>query len=49
MWRPLMLWHMTRDEFLVRDFLEGWLFEAYEEGVYRLRPVDLHDYLRGHQ
>ena len=46
-WRPLMLWHMTRDEFLVRDFLEGWLFEAYEQGVYRLRSVDLHDYLRG--
>ena len=34
-WRPLMLWHMTRDEFLVRDFLEGWLFEAYEQGAYR--------------
>ena len=21
-WKPLLLWHMTRDEFLVRDFLE---------------------------
>lgn len=46
-WRPLMLWHMTRDEFLVRDFLEGWLFDAYEQGVYRLRSEDLYDYLRG--
>src|SRR4051812_23204215 len=24
-WRPLVLWHMTRDEFLVRDFLVNWL------------------------
>ena len=46
-WRPLMLWHMSRDEFLIRDFLEGWLFEAYEQGVFRLRSEDLYDYLRG--
>ena len=29
-WKPLLLWHMTRDEFLVRDFLENWLFPAFE-------------------
>jgi hypothetical protein len=46
-WRPLMLWHMTRDEFLIRDFLEGWLFNAYEQGVYRLRSEDLYEYLGG--
>jgi hypothetical protein len=45
-WKPLLLWHMTRDEFLLRDFLTNWLFEAHEEGVYRVRPVDLHEYLR---
>ncbi len=31
-WKPLLLWHMTRDEFLVRDFLQNWLFPAYESG-----------------
>ena len=41
-----MLWHLTRDEFLVRDFLANWLFDAYEEGAFRLRPKDLHGYLR---
>jgi hypothetical protein len=25
-WKPLLLWHITRDEFLVRDFLLNWLF-----------------------
>jgi hypothetical protein len=40
-WKPLLLWHMTRDEFLLRDFLAGWLFPAHEAGVYRIRPEDL--------
>src|SRR5687768_5147054 len=31
-WRPILLWHMTRDEFLVRDFLVNWLFREYEDG-----------------
>ena len=44
-WRPLMLWHMTRDEFLLRDFLESWLFAAYDAGAFRVRPEELHDYL----
>jgi hypothetical protein len=35
-WKPLLLWHMTRDEFLVRDFLESWLFAAYEAGAFRI-------------
>ncbi len=29
-WRPLLLWHMTRDEFLLRDFLTKWLFTVRE-------------------
>lgn len=45
-WRPILLWHMTRDEFLVRDFLINWLFAEYEDGAYRVRTDDLHDYLR---
>lgn len=24
--KPILLWHMTRDEFLLRDFLAGWLY-----------------------
>jgi hypothetical protein len=37
---------MTRDEFLVRDFLVNWLFPEYEDGAFRVRTDDLHDYLR---
>lgn len=44
-WKPLLLWHMTRDEFLVRDFLENWLFPAYESGTLRVRVDDLTPYL----
>lgn len=46
-WKPLLLWHITRDEFLVRDFLRNWLFPAYDSGAFRVRPEELHDYLRG--
>jgi hypothetical protein len=45
-WKPILLWHLTRDEFLLHDFLVNWLFDAYEDGVFRLRPDSLHDYLR---
>lgn len=45
-WKPLMLWHMTRDEFLVRDFLISWLYPQYLEGTYRVRTSDLYPYLR---
>jgi hypothetical protein len=46
-WKPLLLWHMTRDEFLVRDFLQNWLFPAYESGAFRVRPEDVETYLAG--
>lgn len=46
-WRPIALWHMTRDEFLLRDFLQVWLFAAFEDGAYRLRPEELDQYLAG--
>lgn len=45
-WKPLLLWHITRDEFLLRDFLTGWLHPAYEAGAYRVRPQDLYPYLQ---
>lgn len=44
-WKPILLWHITRDEFLLRDFLQNWLFPAYEAGAFRVRPEELHDYL----
>jgi hypothetical protein len=46
-WKPLLLWHITRDEFLLRDFLQNWLYPAYHSGVFRVRPEELHSYLRG--
>src|SRR5919109_5446155 len=45
LWRPLMLWHMTRDEFLVRDFLIAWLYSQYQSGAYRLSREDVAGYL----
>jgi hypothetical protein len=44
-WKPLLLWHMTRDEFLVRDFLQNWLFPAYNSGALRARSEDVEAYL----
>lgn len=44
-WKPLLLWHMTRDEFLVRDFLQGWLFDLYEAGAFRVQSEDVEAYL----
>lgn len=46
-WKPILLWHITRDEFLVRDFLQTWLFSAFDSGTFRLRPEDVHAYLQG--
>src|SRR6266446_4093845 len=39
-WKPILLWHVTRDEFLLRDFLQNWLYPAYKSGVFRLRPEE---------
>ncbi len=44
-WRPLLLWHMTREEFLVRDFLVNWLFSKHASGTWRLRTADVLPYL----
>lgn len=46
-WKPLLLWHMTRDEFLVRDFIETWLFAAYDDGTFRVRTDGVAEYLGG--
>ena len=44
-WKPLLLYHMTRDEFLVRDFLINWLYPQFAAGAYRLRAEDVFPYL----
>ena len=46
-WKPLLLYHMTRDEFLVRDFLVNWLFPQFRAGAYRLRADDVLPYFNG--
>lgn len=44
-WKPILLWHITRDEFVLRDFLQNWLFPAFEQGVFRIRAEDLYSHL----
>jgi hypothetical protein len=50
-WKPILLWHITRDEFLLRDFLINWLFPTFASGAYRVRTEDLYEHLRsvGHR
>lgn len=45
-WKPLLLYHMTRDEFLVRDFLVNWLYPQFIAGAYRLHADDVLPYLK---
>lgn len=45
-WKPLLLFHMTRDEFLLRDFLVHWLYEQFIQGTFRLRTTDVVAYLQ---
>src|SRR5262249_45771614 len=44
-WKPVLLGHITPDEFLLRDFLINCLFDAYERGIYRVAPEDVAEYL----
>lgn len=44
-WKPILLWHLTRDEFLLRDFLINWLYPEYVAGAWRLRPEELDRFL----
>jgi hypothetical protein len=46
LWKPILLWHITRNEFLVRDFLVHWLYPHYAGGTYRIRTEDVVPYLR---
>ena len=44
-WKPLLLFHMTRDEFLVRDFLVHWLYAQFMQGAYLVGTDDIANYL----
>ena len=46
-WKPIQLWHMTRDEFLLRDFLTNWLYGEYQAGALAIRTDDVMPYLKG--
>ncbi|HSW50341.1 MAG TPA: BrxA family protein [Bryobacteraceae bacterium] len=46
-WRPALLWHMTRDEFLVRDFLIHWLEPRFSDGTFRIHVEDVIPFLAG--
>jgi hypothetical protein len=45
-WKPLLLWHITRDEFLLRDFLIHWLYAQFSKGTFRLHTNDVIPYLK---
>ena len=45
-WKPILLYHMTRDEFLLRDCLVHWLYPHYARGTYRLYANDVTSYLK---
>lgn len=45
-WKPLLLFYLTRDDFLVRDFLLNWLYPRFSAGAYRLRAEDVLPYLQ---
>jgi hypothetical protein len=44
-WKPILLWHITRDEFLVRDFLIHFLYPLRASGALRVSPQEVVAYL----
>lgn len=45
-WKPLLLWHITRDEYLLRTFLVEWLFEVRRSGKSSATGDDVEAFLR---
>lgn len=45
-WKPLLLWHITRDEYLLRTFLADWFFDARESGKASVTADDVEAFLR---
>lgn len=44
-WKPILLWRLCHLNGLLEDFMENWLFKAYDEGILRVQPANLVDYL----
>jgi hypothetical protein len=44
-WRPILLWHITRNEFLLRRFLIDWLAPSYAAGKLRATADDVVPFL----
>jgi hypothetical protein len=45
-WRPLLLWHMSRTDELLKTFLIEWLFEKYESGIVIISTEPVIEFLR---
>lgn len=45
-WRPLQLWHATRQDELLRDFLIDWLFQRRNEGIVVITADAVVEYLK---
>ena len=46
-WNPLLLWHLTRDEFLLREFLTTFLWQRFDEGALGVASDETLDWLAG--
>lgn len=46
-WNPLLLWHITRDEFLLRELLTTFLWERFEEGALQVSTGEVLGWLAG--
>src|ERR1035437_3027155 len=45
-WKPLLLWHITRNDFLIREFLQNWLFPKRQAGAYSVHIPEVLDFAR---
>jgi len=46
-WRPAQLWHISRNDDLLRMFLSEWLFEQHEKGIVLVTVDSVLEYLKG--
>ena len=44
-WQPVLLWHATRNDELLRLFLEQWLFEQRELGMVLVKSIAVREFL----
>ena len=45
-WVACLHWHLARQDTLYHDFVTGWLFSLFSEGVYRMRSEDAQAFVR---